>query len=97
VTGVQTCALPIYLDIFRGVNTRKQRNNNGNAWYYDHPFFDGEKPKLEKKPCIKYIMIGEARPKPNPPLKNDCSPINGDENNSFFYNIKHVKYNTPQF
>ena len=68
-----------YLDIFRGVNTRNLRANGDNPWYYDHPFFDGDTPKLKEKPCIKYIMIGEARPK----LKND-------KPGTYFYNVNHL-------
>ncbi len=80
-----------YLDIFRGVNTRskrpiqpcnKKKENNSNQilpteeWYYPHPFFDEKgKGKIEK-PCIKYIMIGEAaRP---------------DTAGTYFYNINHT-------
>jgi hypothetical protein len=40
-----------YLDIFRGINTRMERSGSSNIkWYYDHPFFNGDKLKLEKKP-----------------------------------------------
>jgi hypothetical protein len=77
-----------YLDIFRGVNTRNQRSNGNNKWYYEHPFFNGEKSKLDNRPCIKYIMIGEARPIAKNPMFNACG---GDENNTYFYNITHVK------
>lgn len=76
-----------YLDIFRGENTRSERSNGHTDWYYEHPFFDGDKPKLENKPCIKYVMIGEARPKSNPVNKNSCG---ADENNTYFYNTTHV-------
>ncbi len=79
-----------YLDIFRGVNTRNERGNGRNEWYYEHPFFNGDTPKLTEKPCIKYIMIGEARPLPNCFDFNDCLPINGDTSNSYFYNISHI-------
>lgn len=67
-----------YLDIFRGVNTRNERGNDGNEWYYEHPFFNGDIPKLKEKPCIKYIMIGEARPK----LENKPG--------TYFYNVNHL-------
>jgi hypothetical protein len=78
-----------YLDIFRGINTRMERSGSSNIkWYYDHPFFNGDKLKLEKKPCIRYVMIGEARPKPNEPVINNCG---GDENNTYFYNVTNVK------
>jgi len=76
-----------YLDIFRGVNTRNERNFGNNDWYYEHPFFDGGVPKI-KVPCIKYVMIGEARPSLKSPILNKCL---GDENNTYFYNVRHVK------
>lgn len=76
-----------YLDIFRGINTRMERPSSNRKWYYEHPFFDGDKPKLKNTPCIKYVMIGEARPKPNPPKINSCG---GDENNTYFYNVTHL-------
>jgi len=66
-----------YLDIFRGINTRASRAIQPcHGWYYPHPFFDKEgKGKIEK-PCIKYIMIGEAaRP---------------DTAGTYFYNINHA-------
>ena len=52
-----------YLDVFRGVNTRNSRPIQPcKYWYYPHPFFDkAGKPKIEK-PCIRYVMIGEAAP-----------------------------------
>jgi len=86
-----------YLDIFRGKNTRKERSSKeGSDWYYDHPFFnvDGS-PKLEKKTCIRYIMIAEAAasPKVSIPI-NGCRILGGDKNNTYFYNILHLK-NTP--
>jgi len=76
-----------YLDIFRGYNTRE-----GNIEMpYDHPFFDENgNPLLDKKPCIRYILVGEARPLLNAPILNNCVPINGDSNNSFFYDIRHI-------
>ena len=77
-----------YLDIFRGINTRNERSSDNNKWYYEHPFFNGEKSKLDKRPCIKYIMIGEARPITKTQMFNVCG---GDENNTYFYNITHVK------
>jgi hypothetical protein len=76
-----------YLDIFRGYNTRE----GDLAMPYDHPFFDENgNPLLKEKPCIRYILVAEARPKPNIPLFNSCIPIAGDENNSYFYDIRHV-------
>jgi hypothetical protein len=64
-----------YLDIFRGYNSR-----DGNVEMpYDHPFFNSnETALLDKKPCIQYILIGEARPKST------------ESNFPYFYNI----YNT---
>lgn len=73
-----------YLDIFRGYNSREGEN----IMPYPHPFFDSNgKPLLEKKPCIRYILIGEARPPQNCPDLNDCG---GDRANTYFYNIKHI-------
>lgn len=81
-----------YIDIFRGINTR---GNENFEMPYPHPFFDENgNPLLKDKPCIKYIMIAEARPAPNPPKWKNCTPLAGDEANTFFYNIQHVK-NTP--
>ncbi len=78
-----------YLDIFRGKNTRKDRAFlDSNNWYYDHPFFNGVEPKLKEKPCVKFIMIGEAKPVPLSPIYNDCG---GDVNNTYFYNVTHLK------
>lgn len=76
-----------YLDIFRGKNTRMERSSSNRKWYYEHPFFEEDKPKLKNTPCIKYVMIGEARPNPNSPKINKCG---GDEKNTFFYNVTHV-------
>ncbi len=78
-----------YIDIFRGINTR---GNENFEMPYPHPFFDENgNPLLKDKPCIKYIMIGEARPEPNPPIWKNFTPLAGDEANTFFYNIQHVK------
>lgn len=77
-----------YLDIFRGKNTRTERSDSTRKWYYEHPFFEGEKSKLKKTPCIKYVMIGEARPNPKSSKINKCG---GDEKNTYFYNVTHVK------
>ena len=84
-----------YLDIFRGVNTRNQRSNGNNKWYYEHPFFNGEKSKLDKRPCIRFILIGEARPPKNEPVFNKCKPIAGDEKNGYFYDIRHINSRQP--
>ena len=70
-----------YLDIFRGENTRSKRSNGLSDWDDEHPFLDGKKPKLENKPCIKYLMIGEARPQSNSVEKNSCG---ADKNNTYF-------------
>lgn len=82
-----------YLDIFRGENTRVE----GYGMPYPHPFFNPDgTPKLKTKPCIKYIMIGEcAAPlKPIIPALGNCAILHGDNNNTYFYNILHLK-NTP--
>jgi hypothetical protein len=76
-----------YLDIFRGFNSRE----GDMEMPYAHPFFDEKgNPLLKEKPCVKYILVGEARPKPNVPRYNTCTPTPGDENNSYFYDIRHV-------
>ena len=74
-----------YLDIFRGFNSRE----GDMEMPYPHPFFDENgNPLLKEKPCIKYILVGEARPPLNIPASlNKCG---GDENNTYFYNITHV-------
>ncbi|MEI7509077.1 MAG: hypothetical protein WCJ62_06390, partial [Flavobacterium sp.] len=52
-----------YLDIFRGINTRHHRPMPAGGWYYEHPFFNADgTPILNKKPCIKYLLIAEACP-----------------------------------
>ena len=80
-----------YLDIFRGFNSRE----GDMEMPYPHPFFDENgNPLLKEKPCVKYILVGEARPKPNVPVYNKCTPTAGDENNSYFYDIRHIKF-TP--
>lgn len=76
-----------YLDIFRGYNTRE----GDIEMPYSHPFFDENgNSLLKEKPCIRYILVAEARPKPNAPSYNNCIPIPGDTNNSYFYDIRHV-------
>lgn len=53
-----------YLDIFRGRNTRGDRQNVPNDWYYEHPFFNAYGSLiLDNIPCIRYVLIGEAAPK----------------------------------
>ncbi|MGI5914086.1 MAG: hypothetical protein ACOX5K_05110 [Bacteroidales bacterium] len=76
-----------YLDIFRGYNSRE-----GNIdMPYDHPFFDKNgNSLLKKKPCIRYILVGEARPSPKKSVYNECKPIPGDEKNGYFYDIRHI-------
>lgn len=76
-----------YLDIFRGVNTR----DPDFKMPYDHPFFDAEKPVFDFKPCVKYVLVAEARPPSNVPIWNNCIPLKGDLNNTYFYNIQHLK------
>jgi hypothetical protein len=80
-----------YLDIFRGYSTREREG--AIRMPYPHPFFNADgTPKLGKIPCIKYILIGEApRTLIDPTIFNDCSPIPGDIENTFFYDIRHVK------
>jgi len=92
-----------YLDIFRGINTRGNIKFRATppfkSWYYLHPFFDSVtgKSKLKKRPCIKYILIAEAPPDTKQVvLKTNCLIAGGDKNNSFFYNILHLK-NTDYF
>lgn len=63
-----------YLDIFRGINTRNHRGNQDN-YDYPHPYFDEDNNPLEQTPpCIKYILVAEAR------------PFNTE---TYFYNIDH--------
>jgi len=81
-----------YLDIFRGENTRVR----GVEMPYEHPFFDLQgKPLLDSKPKIKFILIGEARPPKASIILNNCGPIRGDINNTFFYDIRDVKPSQP--
>lgn len=75
-----------YLDIFRGFNSREGEM----GMPYPHPFFDSNgKPLLDKKPCINFILIGEARPPLNTPVLNNCM---GDRANTYFYDIRHIKH-----
>ena len=89
-----------YLDIFRGINTRGNiaiRPEEPAIWYYEHPFFNPDGTSiLDAIPCISYIMIGECAAPLNPiiPLVGDCDIPNGDNGNTYFYNILHLK-NTP--
>ena len=81
-----------YLDIFRGFNSRE----GDMEMPYPHPFFDENgNPLLKEKPCVKYILVGEARPKPNVPIYNKCTPTAGDENNGYFYDIRHINSRQP--
>jgi hypothetical protein len=74
-----------YLDIFRGFNSRE----GDMEMPYPHPFFDENgNPLLKEKPFIKYILVGEARPPLKTPILNKCG---GDENNTYFYDITHVR------
>lgn len=76
-----------YLDIFRGYSTREREGEI--RMPYDHPFFNSDgTPKLEKPPCITYILVGEAPPPLNTSVLNGC---NGDKKNSYIYDITHVK------
>jgi hypothetical protein len=75
-----------YLDIFRGFNSREGEM----GMPYPHPFFDSNgNPLLDKKPCIHFILIGEARPPLNTPVLNNCM---GDRANTYFYDIRHIKH-----
>jgi len=78
-----------YLDIFSGQSSRNTRL----AMPYDHPFFEPDgSPKIEKPPCIRYILIGEAPPvNRTPKLVKGCSNPDGDSANSYFYDIRHLK------
>ena len=75
-----------YLDIFRGQSSR----NNRLAMPYDHPFFEPDgSPKIEKPPCIRYILIGEAPPvRHKAKLVQGCTRPGGDSANSYFYDIR---------
>jgi hypothetical protein len=74
-----------YLDIFRGFNSRE----GDIEMPYPHPFFDENgNPLLKEKPCIKFILVGEARPPLKTPILNKCG---GDVNNTYFYDITHVR------
>lgn len=76
-----------YLDIFRGYSTRER--NGEIRLPYPHPYFNTDgTPKLGTTPCIKYILVGEAPPPLNTSVLNGC---NGDKNNSYIYDITHVK------
>ena len=78
-----------YLDIFRGYSTREREG--AIRMPYPHPFFNADgTPKLSQKPCIKYILIGEAAPQLKTPIYNKCTPIAGDTNNTYIYDIRHV-------
>jgi len=80
-----------YLDIFRGENTRA----GDIEMPYEHPFFDENgSPLLTHPPLIKYILVLEAIPPLNPPLWNKCYPLAGDENNSYIFDITHIR-STP--
>jgi hypothetical protein len=81
-----------YIDIFRGFNTRDKKLEMP----YSHPFFDKKgNLLLDTKPVIKYVLIGEAPPPVNLAILNKCHPIIGDENNTYFYNVTHVKKRQP--
>ena len=78
-----------YLDIFRGHSTRDREGSI--KMPYPHPFFNADgTPKLVKTPCIKYILVGEAPPRLNTSIYNNCTPIAGDTNNTYIYDIRHV-------
>jgi hypothetical protein len=86
-----------YLDIFRGTNTRENRRGSKDI-PYPHPFFNSDgSPKLKAKPAIKHLLIGEAAPEVGPadPI-SACAELVGDQANSYFYDIRHLK-ETPYF
>jgi hypothetical protein len=77
-----------YLDIFRGYNSRVVGLPN----LYEHPFFNPNgTPKLESIPKIRYILVGECRMSLKAQELNECAPIMGDTENTYFYDIRHVK------
>ena len=56
---------------------------------YDYPWTGTWTDKESKKKlCIKYVMIGEASPQPTPKIVGYGVE---DKNNSFYYNILHIK------
>lgn len=79
-----------YLDIFREKNTRTESST---AIPYPHPYFNHDgTPKFKKGLKIKYVLVGEAPP----PLdiiksKVGCIIPGGDLNNTYFYDIRHLK------
>lgn len=78
-----------YLDIFRGYSTREIEG--AIVLPYPHPFFNADgTPKLAERPCVKYILAGEAPAKLKPPIYNNCIPIAGDTENTYIYDIRHV-------
>lgn len=86
-----------YLDIFRGVDSRPNREG-AITMPYPHPFFNADgSPKLKEKPCVKYLLVGEAAPPLNPVAPTtECLGIVGDKANTYFFDIKHLKQ-TPYF
>lgn len=102
--GIVKCAIPSfseylisermvedYLDIFRGKNTRSEDL----GMPYKHPFFNSDgSPKLAETPSIKYILVGEARKLQKDEKLRSCNPLDADINNTFVYDIRHLK-STP--
>lgn len=84
-----------YLDIFRGFNTRPEREGTA-VMPYPHPYFNSDGvPKLTEIPKIKYLLVAEsAMPlRPSIPV-NGCNSVGGDKANTYFYDITHLK-STP--
>lgn len=81
-----------YLDIFRGINSRDYEVEMP----YEHPYFKNNgQPLLSETPSVKYILIGESRPRRKSQKIKDCSPILGDENNTYFYDVTHISKTQP--
>jgi hypothetical protein len=78
-----------YLDIFRGTNTRSEEL----LMPYPHPYFNSDgSSKFKKELKIKFILIGECPNSINPTIpKTGCMVSGGDINNTYFYNILHLK------
>jgi len=74
-----------YQDIFRGRNTRAERGVPDGAHvihpWYRHPYFNEHGPLVQPSPCIRYILVAEAR---------------HPTNNTYFYNKRHTD-DTPYF
>ncbi len=81
-----------YLDIFRGLNTRNDREGS-DAIIYPHPFFnEGISEQKQKQKKIKYILVGESAPQMKPPryANGNCKIKGRDKANTYFYNATHL-------